>query len=326
MQTGTLLPATGQVVKLGRRRGAAVRPTLRFGSFLVKSPPSPPTHWDGRGAGIRWPMYANDQWGDCVFACIGHMLGLWTLDESGKEVLFTDSEVVQWYSAVTGFDPRRPWTDQGAVIQDALDYWTSKGYSKHMLAGYLTVEPNNVDHARLAAFVFGGLDLGVMLPAAWQHATGPGLVWDVGPNQNGAWAPGSWGGHSVPVVQWDYEGLTVVTWGKEQRMSWAALARYCDEVWAPVSWEWCVDDTTPSGVRKQDLIDTFTALGGGPLAPPPTPPAPPVPPVPPVPPPPPVPGGDSVDVVLGGHRYSSPATWTPAPGGEELPSPPGRGE
>jgi hypothetical protein len=306
-----LLPALGIAVKLGRKVPQNPRPALRLKSFLPATPPTPPVAWDGRPPGVRWPMYGNDRYGDCVFASLGHQIGLWTLAESGKETLFTDSEVLQWYSDVTGFNPRRPWTDQGAVIQDALDAWVTKGFSKHMLAGYLQVGSESIDRCKIAADEFGGLKLGVALPAAWQGRTGPAQTWDVGPNAGGVWAPGSWGGHDVPVVAYDEHGVTVITWGREQPMTWAALQRYCDEVWAPVSWEWCVDDTTPSGIRKQQLIDTFSALGGGPLAPPPVPPAPDPPPSPPSPPSPPG-SGDRVEIVVGGERYTTPATWTPA--------------
>src|SRR6476660_47179 len=136
---GALLPARGIAVKLGRRLSQVKRPALRLTSFFPSQLPTPPLTWDGRPPGVRWPMYANDRFGDCVFASCGHLIGLWTMAESGQEVLFADQEVLAWYSAVTGFNPNRPWTDQGAVIQDSLDYWVSRGYSKHMLAGYLSV-------------------------------------------------------------------------------------------------------------------------------------------------------------------------------------------
>jgi hypothetical protein len=49
-------------------------------------------------------------------------------------------------------------------------------------------------------------------------------------------APGSWGGHAVAVAGFDAEGLTVVTWGRLQRMDWAFWAKYADEAF-------CILDT-----------------------------------------------------------------------------------
>ena len=229
------LPNLQLAVKLGRRKADFPRPALRFAAFLPSTLPTPPTSWDGRPEGVVWPMYANDKWGDCVLAARAHQLGLWTLAELGKEALFTDEQVLGWYSAITGFDPRRPWTDRGTVIQDSLDYGVKTGFSGHRLAGYVSVNHNKMLDVQLAAWVFGGVSLGLEMPAAWQDHTGPGRVWDIGPSQNGIWAPGSWGGHDVPVVSYSYEGSTVITWGKEQLVTWSALGRYCDEVWASAS-------------------------------------------------------------------------------------------
>jgi hypothetical protein len=191
--------------------------------------------------------------------------------------------------------------------------WVSKSFSGDRLAGYASVPATDANLCRVGAWVFGGLDLGINLPAAWQNATGPGKVWGVGPNQSGQWSPGSWGGHSVPVVAYDAEGLTVVTWGAEQRMTWAALSRYADEAWVCASWDWCVSGTTPAGIDKDAFVSAFGDLGGGPLGPDPTPPGPPPPPSPPPPPPGPVAGEIMIDLTQ--HRVSLPPGWSAAPVG-----------
>jgi hypothetical protein len=317
MLSGLLIPGINQVVRLGRRIPTFRRPALRFGAVTSASTlPPVPEKWDGRPPGVRWPMYANDSLGICVFSSCGHEVGMWTLAASGREVLFTDSEVISWYSAVTGYDPRRPWTDQGTVIQDALDYGVRTGYSGHKLAGYVSVQPRNIDHFRIGCEIFGGVKLGLAMPAAWQSQTGPGKVWDAGPNTRGPWSPASWGGHDVPVVAFDRDGMTVVTWGAEQRLSWAGLAAYCDEAWLPASWEWCLTGHTPSGFDKTVFIQAFGDLGGGPLADDPNPPSPPTPP----PPPPPPPGDGLITIDLAGHTISYPAGWSPRGVGGYLPS------
>lgn len=52
------------------------------------------------------------------------------------------------------------------------------------------------------------------------------------------YAPGSWGGHAVPVLAYDSSGLTCITWGAKKRMTWDFFAQYCDEAYAPLSPDW----------------------------------------------------------------------------------------
>ena len=54
----------------------------------------------------------------------------------------------------------------------------------------------------------------------------------------GDYAPGSWGGHSIPVLSYDEHLVYCITWGAVQAMTWAWLAAYCDEMWAIVAHDW----------------------------------------------------------------------------------------
>ena len=61
--------------------------------------------------------------------------------------------------------------------------------------------------------------------------------------------PGSWGGHAVPVLAYDADTLTCVTWGAKKRMTWEFFARYCDESYAPLSLDWLnAQGKTPEGL------------------------------------------------------------------------------
>ena len=60
--------------------------------------------------------------------------------------------------------------------------------------------------------------------------------------------PGSWGGHAVPVLAYDSDTLTCITWGAKKRMTWEFFARYCDESYAPLSPDWLnAQGKTPEG-------------------------------------------------------------------------------
>lgn len=304
MSTGVFLPGIGVVGKLGRVLPKTPSKTLLLDQFVKGKFPDAPESADFTLKVPDWPMYANDQYGCCVFSCIGHQIGLWTANESGLEKMFTDSAILGMYSRVTGFDPRYPSTDNGAVIDEALRDWVLNGLDGHKLAGFVNVRPDDSPMMRFGFNTFGGAHLGIMLPAAWQAQTGPGKVWDIGPSQRGQWSPGSWGGHAVDVVKYDKDGVDVITWSRRQRMSWRAFGVYCDQVTPCASWDWCVDDETPSSIKKAHLIAYFGALGGGPLTPPPVPPEPTPPPVPPD-------YAHQITLDLGRRLYQFPPDWKP---------------
>ena len=66
--------------------------------------------------------------------------------------------------------------------------------------------------------------------------------------------PGSWGGHAVPVLAYDSDTLTCITWGAKKRMTWKFFARYCDESYAPLSPDWLnPHGRTPEGLDRDAL-------------------------------------------------------------------------
>ena len=77
-------------------------------------------------------------------------------------------------------------------------------------------------------------------------------------------APGSWGGHAVPVVAYDSRSLTVVTWGALQTMTWGFWAAYCDEAYAILSPDYLEQkggqSIAPSGFNLTQLRDDLADL------------------------------------------------------------------
>lgn len=273
----------GGTVKLGRVFPHTARLCLSLDQFVPRSMPDAPATLDYYSKVPSWPMYANDRLGDCVVACIAHQLGLWTALNYPPELIYTDDEVIRFYSKVGGYDPRQPWTDQGLVIADALSYACRKEseLDNGTTRAFVRVDVGeNLRRFLSAADVFGGLHLGVNMPAAWQRNTGPGKTWDVGNGRD--YQPGTWGGHAVPLVGFDQAKrmAKVVTWGKLQDISFAAILRYCDEAYACVDTNWVNSDRpTPHGIDVPAILAAFKELGGGDIPfDPPTPPDPPKPP------------------------------------------------
>jgi hypothetical protein len=219
-------------MKLGRNPPRHDLRTLQMAQYLKPEalPALPASHeWYGRID--RWPMMMNDTIGDCTCAAAGHFIEEWTA-YAGAEVILTDEQVVAAYAAITGYDPATGQHDNGAVELDVLKYWKNTGFAGHAISAFVALEPGNHDHIRAAIYIFGGCYIGVALPLSAQTQG----VWSVPPGGlQGPGAPGSWGGHAVPVVAYDAHGLTVVTWGALKRMTWGFWQAYCDEAYALLS-------------------------------------------------------------------------------------------
>jgi hypothetical protein len=244
-------------MKLGKHAPRKDPRTLQMASYVnVRTLPPPPPHADWSQRVPQWPMMANDRIGDCTCAAAGHLIEEWTANAS-RERTIPDAAVIAAYSAISGYDPVTGNNDKGAAEVDVLNYWRKHGIGGHKIQAYVALAPNNHHHVRESVYLFGGCYIGLALPLAAQRQ----IVWSVpadGPTGQGA--PGSWGGHAVPVVAYDERGLVCVTWGALKRLTWGFWATYCDEAYAPFSVDWKrLGEIAPNGIDwaalRRDLED-----------------------------------------------------------------------
>jgi hypothetical protein len=140
--------------------------------------------------------------------------------------------------------------DVGATVIDVLNYWRRTGIGGHKILGYAVLEPGNLAHVRDSVWIFGNCYIGLALPITAQTQS----AWAVPPGgPTGPGAPGSWGGHAVPVVAYDAESLTVVTWGALKKMTWGFWSAYCDEAYALLSTDFLKANATPDGIQLTTL-------------------------------------------------------------------------
>lgn len=231
--------------------------TLRLASYLRPTLPPPPEAIDYGDVVRSWPMYANDRLGDCTCAAAAHQIQAWTAEGRGHEARVSEAAVVHAYQAVGGYVPGDPSTDQGAVELDVLRYWRATGIGGHRIGAYAAVHANDEATVRTALWLFGGLYTGISLPASAETQD----TWDVALDAPEAdQAPGSWGGHAVPVVAYDPAGLTCITWGAAKRLTWAFFARYCEEAYALLSADFLLRGVAPHGFDVHALQADLAAV------------------------------------------------------------------
>lgn len=274
----------------GRLPAQPARPHLRLTPYLepTSTPlPKRPASADWLGRVPEWPMYGNDRYGDCTFASPGHMIQAWTTYGQATTVTIGEDAVLAGYSALTGFTPDDPSTDQGAYIQDVMGYWRKTGIGGHKILAYAAVDVRNLDEIEMALDLFGAVNVGINLPESALDQFDAGQPWDVVRGSRNA------GGHCVPVGRYTDAGTTgdslaCVTWAKVQPLTQAFWEHYVDEAWIAITEDWVnANGTNPLGLNLYNLGQDLQALTGTPNPiPAPQPPAPPVP-TPPTPPAPP---------------------------------------
>jgi len=241
-------------VRLGKLAPKHDPRTLKLSKYATRLPPPPPRISWGDGVHL-WPMFRNDQLGDCTIAAAGHMVEAWTTESRHREAVVTERDVLHAYEAVSGYNPITGENDNGAVELDVLKYWRSHGIAGRKITAFASVNHSNVSEVKTATWLFGGLYLGVELPVTAQTQD----IWDVVRGGLDS-APGSWGGHAVDVVSYDLEYVTVITWGAPLKMTWAFFLTYVSEAYAVLSPDWLRQNKSPSGFNLAALLLDLAAL------------------------------------------------------------------
>lgn len=156
---------------LGKRAAVHDPRMAALRSVMATLPTAPAAmNWQAHMPDDGVPMLGNDQVGDCVLASTAH----WVQIASGYTGAALPSapsadECVAAYSAITGYDPNNPLTDQGTVVMGPgglVEYWTRTGI---MIGGELsklqaavTIDHTNLDHLD-AALTLGPVFCGALI-------------------------------------------------------------------------------------------------------------------------------------------------------------------
>lgn len=208
---------------LGKQAPLHDERTLKMANYLDVEVPTPPEVKPPEG--VTWGMYLNDVKGDCTCAAVGHIIMSWRIQEGNTTPPPTDSDVLSLYNYVNGGQ------DEGSTCLFVLNTWRKWGIASDKLGAYVSIDPHNLNHIKLAVWMFGAVYVGIALPKTARTTE----TWDV-PSSGpvGDAAVGSWGGHAVNIVGYTEVGPIVVTWGRLQQMTWNFWTTYADEAYAPV--------------------------------------------------------------------------------------------
>lgn len=243
-------------LKLGKLAPKQHERTLFFRNYHVAVPPAPPEcYYNLRLHPSDWKMMGNDSVGDCAIAAPAHQA---FLSNSYTDAIAnpTLDDVLNAYSAVSGYVRGDESTDNGCAMTDVWNYTSTVGIGQYKIAGWVQIDHTNLEHVRQAIYVFGGIQIGVQLPNSAMDQFNADEDWTVVANDGGIA-----GGHAIYGCGYPPTGdsIAIVSWGRALHASLDWLARYVDEMYAIVSLDWLAKSgVSPSHLNlaalKQDLL------------------------------------------------------------------------
>jgi hypothetical protein len=191
-------------------------------------------------------MDGNDRYGDCVCAAMAHLVTCWR-GMDGALAVTAQGTVTRLYFSLTGGQ------DSGLVISDTLAVWRHRALlNRDAILAYATIDTKDQETIKQALAIFGTLLLGFQVTQDTIQEFEDAHPWTPGPLTGE--------GHAVPIVGYDSQGVTCLTWGAAQAGTWQWLAECADELWVIIPPE--ARSMQFSGVNMQTLLADMRALEG----------------------------------------------------------------
>jgi len=243
----------------------------RMARFLETSTlPTHPESVDYMTRIPQWLLGRNTSVGSCGPTSVANFVLLVTTILAEWPLAFTDDEIIDLYSRVSGYDPATGANDNGVDMTELLSELVRNGigFDKRnvkAIAYAALPDPHDVDMLWSASARFGGVLCGADLAQAQDQQTNAGL-WDYVPRS------GAWGGHAFltsprysdkPGTTEDRTGL--VTWAEPIDLTDAFYAKQNAETYVVIL-PWHLQDK--GFLENTDLVTLaadFTTITGKPF-------------------------------------------------------------
>lgn len=205
----------------------------------------------------KYDWLLNDRLGCCTITGIAHLMQNFAL-MNGETLSFSDADIIEAYSASTGYIPGRPETDRGGQMINALTRAKNVGIGGRKIGAFVRVDYLDPIEVQAAINHLGGLYVGARLPRRIGEQSILKLPYPMTDRD----APGSLGGHAFAVLGYDRIYYKTLLWRDPQlaEMPWFGL--YVDEAWAIIDERWVSGERpAPNGFDMNRLRANLEAIG-----------------------------------------------------------------
>lgn len=200
--------------------------------------------------------------GDCAWAGPAHEEMESAHNAKRPIPRFTCYNVLQQYSAYSGYNLQTGDNDNGSNVRDVLTWRATKGLEDadgkvYKIGAFVSLELGNLRELYEALYLFENVGIGIEVPTSVMDQFNNGQIWSVVPGTSIE------GGHYIPLVGHPTSNLwTVVTWGRRQLVTAQFLSTYMDEAWAYIDPERYnqVTGETLQNYKDADLEKYLTLL------------------------------------------------------------------
>lgn len=250
-------------LKLGRvLTPPDAEPKFKFASYFdLNALPTIPADVGHENLVPNYPMFLNDQLGDCVIAGSQHQLQIYHA-ESNTPINLTDQSALANYEVWGNYNPNDPSTDGGVDMALAAQLWRTQGLldadkQYHKIAAYVSLKPGNLNQLKASVYLFSAVGIGIQFPNYAMDRFQKGQIWDVaGPGEDTTVE----GGHYIPAVAVRNGNIYVVTWGKVIQMTPTFFQEYCDIAIVHFSQEMLLKGVTLDGFNTDALTADLRSL------------------------------------------------------------------
>lgn len=220
----------------------------------------------GHANAIQPEMFMNDKLGDCAIAGSIEEVRLANALR-GVTVPFTDATAAQNYTAITGYNPADPSSDQGTDVHDLYQYRQSTGIvdadgNYHKIIAYAGLTPGDFNELLVALSLFEMVGIGIQVPSYAESQFEAGQPWHLVFGIHSIE-----GGHYIPVVgATDAATAQLYTWGAVGGITAPFYAKYNTVAVVALTEEMFKGDTDIDGVDFEKLQADLPQFNTGPVS------------------------------------------------------------
>lgn len=214
----------------------------------------------------NWGDYGNLKLDNCTVASAAHLIMVWRSYQAKNIYRPSVQKIIEDYGQmITGKPKGSPFIEKalekgGEPVEAVkmLNYWRKKGIDNHKIIAFAKLTYNNKasrrEELKRAIYLYGGCFIGIDIPRSVESQWQKGEKWTVLKRAaHGDRRRKLWFSHALVAIGYNENDVLVVTFGKEETMSWEFYEKYVDEAYAVFDEKFLKARLTPSRMKVADL-------------------------------------------------------------------------